>query len=165
MITKDELITEIHRVREYSNRIIHNIDVSDWFRQPEQVTHVAWQVGHMAVAEYGLGLKRILDDTRDHKSPLPDSYFTLFGKGSVPDSDPIAYPAPDRILDVFDTVHQVVLENLKHVPDAQLDQPVEGTHPMFTDKRGCLRWLMQHEFSHAGQLGLLRRQLGHAPLW
>ena len=165
MMTKDELITEIQRVREYSNNIIQNIDVSDWFCQPEHVTHVAWQVGHLAVAEYGLGLKRILDETQEHRSLLPESYFTLFGKGSVPRSEPAAYPAPHRILDALNAVHRAVLENLKQISDAQLDQPAEGTHPMFTDKRGCLRWLMQHEFSHAGQLGLLRRQLGHTPLW
>lgn len=165
MITRDELITELHRVRDYSNKIIHNIDPRDWFRKPGDITHVAWQVGHLAVAEYGLGLKRIAEDHSNHEVPIPESYFTLFGKGSLPDDHSSTYPDPDHILSVFNTVHQSVLENLKHISDDQLDQRTDSTHPMFTDKRGCLRWLMQHEYSHAGQLGLLRRQLGHDPLW
>ena len=30
---------------------------------------------------------------------------------------------------------------------------------------GALIWLAQHEFSHAGQIGLLRRLLGNDALW
>jgi hypothetical protein len=165
MITRDELITELHRVRDYSNTLIHNIDLGDWFRKPGNVTHVAWQVGHLAVAEYGIGIKRIATDHSNHEVPVPESYFSLFGKGSVPGDHSSTHPSPDQILSVFNTVHQTVLENLEQVSDDQLDQPTDGTHPMFTDKRGCLRWLMQHEYSHAGQLGLLRRQLGYDPLW
>ena len=101
----------------------------------------------------------------NHEVPIPESYFTLFGKGSVPDDHSSTHPSPDQILRVFNRVHQTVLENLQQVSEDQLDEPTDGTHPMFTNKRGCLRWLMQHEYSHAGQLGLLRRQLGHDPLW
>ena len=35
-------------------------DPAEWFRQPtEGVTHIAWQVGHLALAEYWLTLERI----------------------------------------------------------------------------------------------------------
>jgi uncharacterized damage-inducible protein DinB len=35
---------------------------------------------------------------------------------------------------------------------------------MFETKREAIRWSIQHEFLHAGQIGLLRRLLGAAPL-
>ena len=53
-------IAQIRQARGYIEDLLSHIAVDDWFRQPaEGVTHVAWQVGHLAVAQYGLALKRV----------------------------------------------------------------------------------------------------------
>ena len=37
--------------------------------------------------------------------------------------------------------------------------------PFATTKLKALLWCAQHEMSHAGQIGLLRRHLGFPPMW
>jgi hypothetical protein len=46
-----------------------------------------------------------------------------------------------------------------------LDKPVLKPHPLVKTKLWALLWCAQHEAVHAGQIGLLRRQLGYLPLW
>jgi len=51
--------------REYSLRMLENVPAADWFRMPTPaVTHIGWQVGHLAIAEYRLALERIRGPAR-----------------------------------------------------------------------------------------------------
>ena len=44
-------IAQMRLARAYVNDLLFHIDSNEWFRQPKEgVTHVAWQVGHLAVA-------------------------------------------------------------------------------------------------------------------
>ena len=53
-------IKHIEFARSYTLGLIEGLDDDDWFRQAtEGVTHIAWQVGHLAMAEYGLCLFRV----------------------------------------------------------------------------------------------------------
>ena len=46
-----EVLDRIQMVRGYTAELIDAVPESDWFRQPaEGVTHVGWQVGHLAMA-------------------------------------------------------------------------------------------------------------------
>ena len=52
-------IDQIVAARQYTKSLLENIDQNNWFRQPvEKINHVAWQVGHLAMAQYGLVLFR-----------------------------------------------------------------------------------------------------------
>jgi hypothetical protein len=42
--------------------------------------------------------------------------------------------------------------------------PLEQPRPLFKTKLGAIEWCAQHEFVHAGQIALLRRLMGKAPL-
>ena len=53
-------IEQIIFARNYTLRFLDTIDEADWFRMPSDgVTHIAWQVGHLAMAEYRMALQRI----------------------------------------------------------------------------------------------------------
>ena len=44
---------QIEFARRYTLILLQDLDDADWFRQPsEGVTHIAWQVAHLAMAEY-----------------------------------------------------------------------------------------------------------------
>lgn len=59
MARAPSLLESIGRAREYTNYLLSGTDPDDWFRMPhEGVSHIAWQVGHLAFAEYSLALKR-----------------------------------------------------------------------------------------------------------
>jgi uncharacterized damage-inducible protein DinB len=42
---------------------------------------------------------------------------------------------------------------------------VVTSHALVRTKYQALAWCAQHEVVHAGQIGLLRRLLGHPPVW
>lgn len=159
-------IDQICRARRYTEGLLNHTDMSQWFRQPSDgVTHVAWQVGHLAVAQYGLALRRVRGELPEDVELLPGEFRDCFGKGSVPKSDANAYPKATVIRDTFERVHRKVVEQLNGLTDEIVDQPVEPpAHPMFRTKLGALEFCAQHEFIHAGQIALLRRLLGQEPL-
>ncbi len=163
----DLAVGQLKRVRKYTLRLLENTDPAEWFRQPvEGVTHIAWQVGHLAFAEYRLGLERIRGRKSEDASLISEEFYARFARESVPDPDPAKYPSPEEIQSVLDRVHRQTLHELKTLREQELDDaPLASPHPLFDSKLGSLLWCAQHEMLHAGQIGLLRRLLGHAPLW
>jgi hypothetical protein len=152
--------------RNYTLWLLSQTPPADWFRQPPGgVTHVAWQVGHLAFAQYRLALERIRGPQPQDANLISEEFLRLFGRDSAPDPDPAKYPTPAEIRAVFDRVHEQVLGELRDLDESELDQPVQKPHRLVKTKLGSLLWCAQHEAVHAGQIGLLRRQLGHAPLW
>jgi hypothetical protein len=161
----DSAIDQIESARRYTLTLIADMEPGDWFHQPaEGVTHVAWQVGHLAFAQFRLANLRIRGPRPDDSELVPDDLATLFGKGSVPSPDPSLYPDTQEIRALFDRVHERTVSDLRQLPDKILDEPSEPVHEMFSTKLGALHWAAQHEFIHAGQIGLLRRLLGRATL-
>jgi len=160
-----QVLTEIDTARRYALDILSHIGDEDWFRMPAgNTTHVAWQVGHLAVAQYNLALRRMRGTHPDDEELIPTTFRELFGKGSAPTDDERAYPAVAGLRRVLDAVHTAVLSENAELPDAVLDETAEPAHPMFRDKLGALRWTAQHEFIHVGQIALLRRIFGGDPL-
>ena len=160
------LLESIGRAREYTNQLLSGTSPDDWFRMPhEGVSHIAWQVGHLAFAEYSLALKRIRGKRAEDAQLLPAAFVEKFGRGSSPDPDPGAYPSTEEIRRVFETLHRQVLHEVSALEDTVFDEPVTDPHPHFSTKGGALVWCAEHEMMHAGQIGLLRRLLGKPPIW
>lgn len=161
-----DLIREIRQTRLYTEEMLKDVPTDDWFQQPaEGVTHVAWQVGHLAYAQYSLALRRIRGEKVEDSKLISTEFRQLFGKGSEPTPDPTSYPTPAEIREVFDRVHQQVLcESGEWSEELLSEASTDPPHPMFDTKMGSLCWSVQHEFIHAGQIGLLRRLFGSSPL-
>lgn len=155
-------IERIQFTRGYTLSLLKDIRAEEWFQRPtEGVTHLAWQIGHLVVAEYAMGLKYVIGVQPHHESLIPPDYFRLFGRGSKVETDPQQHPGPDRIRQVLDAVHARVPLELAGLKDDELDQPPTSPHPAFSTKFGALLFCGEHEMVHAGQIGLLRRLLGH----
>src|SRR5690606_3823125 len=128
------------------------------FWQPAAgITHVAWQVGHLAMAEYRLALERIRGQREDDEQFISSEFLALFGKGSRPEADRSRFPSPAELRAIFDAVHRRVLDELPQFPEERLDEPPERPHALARSKYQSLLWASQHEMLHAGQIGLLRR--------
>ena len=162
----DVALKQIKQTRRYTLRLLENTDESEWFRQPaEGVTHIAWQVGHLAMAEYRLALERIRGRNPEDASLISDEFQAHFRRDSVPNPDASCYPALTEICAVLDRVHQQALRELPALTEQDLDSQPTAPHPLFDTKLGALLWCAQHEMLHAGQIGLLRRLLGRPPVW
>jgi hypothetical protein len=156
---------QIEAARRYTNDLLSHISEADWFRMPDAgVTHIGWQYGHLAIAQYRLALVRLRGQRPDDAEFIPPEFLALFGKGSTPTPGGAGGLSPADIRRTFDAVYARVMRELPELPDAVLDEPSEPAHPMIQNKLGALAWCAQHEFLHAGQIGLLRRLLGHASL-
>ena len=154
-------IDQILSSRDYTNRILETIEDTDWFRMPEPaVTHIAWQVGHLAVAQYGLSLVRMRGEHESDENLIPKAFRDHFTRASVPAADPAANPSIAEIRSVFDRVHQQATEELPNINDDDLDLPPLLPHQLFNTRLGALHWTARHEMLHVGQIGLLRRLFG-----
>ena len=156
---------QLESARQYLLTLITDIDDADWFTMPAGcATHVAWQVGHLAMAEYGLCLFRQRGRAEVDLELMPGSFRKQFSRGSRPNPDPAANPPPSEIRAIFERVHQQVLVELPTFSEAQLNEPVDMPYAATPTKLGALLFCAHHEMLHAGQIGLLRRLLGKDPV-
>jgi len=156
---------QIKFARQQAKLLLKDTQPDEWFWQPaEGVTHLAWQVGHLAVAEYSLAIERIEGPQASQPSLVSEEMRRLFGRGSVPLAGAENYPPLDEIIHLFDRVHQRVLDLLPIYADRNLNVPVDKPHPMCKTKLEALFFCSQHELMHVGQIALLRRLMGKEPL-
>lgn len=158
-------IDQIVAARQYTKSLLENIDQNNWFRQPvEEINHVAWQIGHLAMAQYGLVLFRQRGRKLEDTDLMSSSFRKKFSRGTTPNADPAFYPGIDEIMDVFERVYNQSMEELASYPAKQLQDEVDAPYAAYPNKLGCLIFCAHHEMLHAGQLGMLRRLLGNAPI-
>jgi hypothetical protein len=158
-------IKALEFARQYSSQLLEGIEPDEWFRPvADGVTHLAWQVGHLAMAEYGLTMLRLRGKTPEDRQLISNDFFRRFMKQSVPSPDPAQYPPMEEILDVYLRVHQRALEELATYSDDDLREPLPEPYAVFPTKLGSVFFCAAHEMLHAGQIGLIRRQLGKPPV-
>ena len=158
-------IDQIIAAREYTNSLLEAIDQKHWFQQPvEEINHVAWQVGHLAMAQYGLVLFRQRGRKLEDTELMSSAFRKKFSRGSTPNQDPEFYPSIQEIINVYDRVYSQSMEELATYPVDHLNEPVDNPYAAYPTKLGCLIFCAHHEMLHAGQIGMLRRLLGLAPI-
>ena len=156
---------QIQFARQYTCILLDDIDDAQWFQQPAGCpTHIAWQIGHLAMAEYALTMLRLRGKEPADARLISNDFFRTFKKGSVPVADPSAYPSADEIRSVFDMVHERAMAELSGYTEDELQQKLPEPHALFDTKLGSVYFCSAHEMMHAGQIGLLRRLLGREPI-
>src|SRR5262249_35218024 len=153
-MTRLELgIEQIVFARNYTLELLDQTPVAEWFRMPVAgVSHIAWQVGHLACAQYRMALWRIRGAQPQDSALVSEAQRSLFGYESVPVADPAEYPSPADLRAVFDRVHEQVLRELRGLDEGEMDQPVPHPHPFAKTKLQALLWCARHEMLHAGQI-------------
>ena len=159
-------LRQIEFARSYTLSVLAEIDEAEWFTMPAGCpTHVAWQVGHLAMAEYGLCLYRMRGRQPIDLELMTSSFRKQFSRGTVPLADASQYPPATEIRATLDRVHAQVLQEAPSFTAEQLQEPVDMPYAVeATTKLLALLWCGHHEMLHAGQLGLLRRLLGKTPI-
>ena len=157
-------IEQIRFARDYTLQLIEDFSDEAWFEQPQGVTHLGWQVGHLAMAQYGLCLFRIRGRHEDDVKLMSSRFRKRFSRGTAVSGDPADYPPPAEIRDVFDRVFAQVQTELPDVDPTVLEEPIEAPYAVFPNKLGGLYFCASHEMLHAGQIGLLRRLIGKDPI-
>ena len=170
MYDKERILHHLERTRVLTLQMIERVPHDRWFEMPTGITHVAWNVGHIATAEYFLGLVLVRGAKEDDAGIIDGNYGELFGYGSEPNADPDLYPSPDELMHTLDAVHRQLLLETGAMPSEALEEPCRfdevwfDHHPFFKEKGGALECVAFHEHIHIGTLGLLRRELGSNPI-
>jgi hypothetical protein len=177
MIKLQMAIDQIAAARAYTLTLLEDIDHGHWFHQANQAnqadqadaasptpTHIAWQVGHLAMAQYGLLLFRQRGRRMDDSSLMSSSFRKKFSRGTTVSRDPEFYPPVADILNVFHAIYDQSMSELVEYPLDQLNDPVDDPYAAYPTKLGCLLFCVHHEMLHAGQIGLLRRLLAKDPI-
>ena len=158
-------IKQLEFARSYTLSLLADIPPGEWFIMPPGcATHVAWQVGHLAMAEYGLCLYRQRGRAEVDTTLMTSAFRKAFSRGSIPEPEPAKNHSPAEIRGVFDNVHAQVLLEAPSFTAESLAEPVDMPYAAYATKLGSLLFCSHHEMIHCGQLGLLRRLLGKQPV-
>jgi hypothetical protein len=160
-------LRKIEFARNYTMISLEGLSDDDWFWVPENphdyVTHIAWQVGHIAMSEYGLTLFRQRGRKLEDSDLMSGKFRKLFMKGTTPKPERDAYPSPSEILEVLSKVHQQMRSEIASLEET-LDEESGPPHAAYATKYGALLFAPDHEMLHAGQIGMLRRMMGKPPM-
>lgn len=155
----------IESSRAYTLTLLEGLEDEEWFWTPDPaVTHIAWQVGHLAFAQYGLALFRQRGRLPEDSDLMSGSFRKTFAKGTTPSPNCSDYPAIAEIRATFDRMHEQTGREICMMQDSSLDDPIDPPHAAFATKYGALLFAADHEMLHAGQIGLLRRLMNKPPV-
>lgn len=122
-------IAQIADARQYTLGLLADLSTGAWFLMPTPaVTHIAWQVGHISIAQYRLGIAFLREPKPEDAAWVPANYRELFGRDSTPQADPSLYPTPSQILATLDEINRHVVAEVSQLTDADLNRPVLQTH-------------------------------------
>src|SRR4051812_40591470 len=100
MSTNSRLEAALERIRgsrAFAQQFLTDLTPAEWYWSPPQVTtHVAWQVGHLAVTQYNLCLRRVRGRTPGDESLVSEAFIDMFKIGSKPVAGPAEEPPPDE---------------------------------------------------------------------
>lgn len=158
-------IGQIDFARHYTLELLEATPHDRWFDVPEGLpTHVAWQVGHLTVSQYGLCMFRIRGRSPEDLDLIPSPFRKAYSRSSTPKADAGSQPSPQELLERMARVHELAMGELAEVDPAVLLEPVDMPFAAYPTKLGAILFCPLHEQIHAGQIGLLRRALGLEPV-
>lgn len=162
---RDQAIQQHRWTRQYSLQLIESVPEELWYKIPEGMsTHLAWQVGHLAVSQYGLMLFRQRGRAEGDLTILPGWLRKQFGKGTLPPAISDSAPLPTELLEKLSQIHQQAILEAEQFSVASLREECDMPYCVYPVKLGALMFAPIHEGIHAGQIGLIRRGLGLAPI-
>jgi len=166
---------QIEWARRYTLELLAATPRELWFERPNVrnseggesplPTHIAWQVGHLAVSQYGLLMFRIHGRRDEDLDLIPSRFRKAYARGSDPAATLSGQCSADELFDRLQTVHRSAIAGLTQGFDTPvLLEPVDMPYAVYPIKLGAILFCPLHEQIHSGQIGLIRRALGLPPV-
>jgi hypothetical protein len=162
---RDQMLEQMTWTRQYTLQLLGSIPPKLWYVRPgDSPTHVAWQVGHLAVSQYGLMLFRQRGRLPGDLELMPGWLRKQFGRGTQPAASADGMPTPTELLERLGAIHKQALQEVQALSAETLRETTEMPYAAYPIKLGALLFCPLHESLHAGQIGLLRRLHGLDPV-
>jgi len=124
--------------------------------------HIAWQLGHTILSEYGL-----IESAFPGVMPkLPEGFADRYTKETAKLDSASAFHSKAEYLELMAAQRAGTIAQLEKLTDADLDKPGPEKHKDFIKNVGDLFSLQgTHWMMHAGQWAVVRRKLGKPPIF
>lgn len=164
-VMRQAAIGQIEFARNYTLQLLDATPRDRWYEIPSgSVTNIAWQVGHLAVSQYGLLMFRMRGRRPEDLELIPGRFRKTFGRGGTPPESSDGHPSPKELIDKLGDIHRQAVDEISAIDPATLLEEVEMPYAVFPCKLGAILFCPMHESLHAGQIGLTRRGLGLDPI-
>ena len=158
-------IQQIRFARTYTLSLLDETPKECWFEFPDGLpTNIAWQIGHLAVSQYGLLMFRIRGRRPEDLDLVPGKFRKAYSRQTTPRRDPDSHPSPDELIARLTRIHYIALTELLAVQPEVLLEEVDRPWTAWPNKLGAIMFCPLHEQIHAGQIGIIRRALGLDPV-
>ena len=162
---RDAVMGQVEFARNYTQELLENTPEELWPIVPTGASsHIAWQVGHLAVSQYGLMLFRQRGRAEGDLELMPGWLRKRFGRGSLPPRELSEVPSRASLLECLSKIHAASMTALPGFTAEQLMEPIEMPYAVHPIKLGALLFCPLHESIHIGQIGMLRRLHGLSPI-
>ena len=162
---RDAALGQMEFARAYTLGLISEVPEELWQVSPAGIpTHFAWQIGHLAVAQYGLMLFRQRGRAEGDVELMPGWFRKRYSRGTSAAGDPSPHPDRSTMLAMLERIHLAAAEYMQETTPESLLEPTEMPYTAYPIKLGAFLFCPLHESIHSGQIGLLRRAHGLEPL-
>jgi hypothetical protein len=162
---RDGMLGQMAFSRDYTLNLIANVPDELWQKPSQRVpSHFAWQIGHLAVAQYGLMLFRQRGRAEGDLDLMPGWLRKRYARGSVPSVEESPEATKSEMLELLAKIHTAAMAFVPTMSAESLAEPTDMPYTAYPIKLGALLFCPLHESIHAGQIGLLRRAHGLDPV-
>jgi uncharacterized damage-inducible protein DinB len=158
---RDQILTAYDWTQTQLQKIFDAIPREHFLHQPSPgANHALWSMGHLATVD-----QFFLKSVAGRDSGVFERYATLFFAKSTPSPNADAYPPIDAVREYFDSSRKAFRAWIESLDDERLAAPLPAEQQRFAPNyAGMLMRLLWHEGMHYGQLTVLRKSLGLAPV-
>lgn len=162
---------QIIESRSFVNRLISEIPQDLWFVIPENTdSNFAWQIGHLMISQNFHAITCITGRNEKVYEQIPIvKYVKVFnGMGALHRSLEKDLIPTTKLIEQFEVVHEICIENLTKLDDAILSQelePITFKHPVANTKYDALSWSFKHEMWHSAEMEAIKIALGYPIVW
>jgi len=151
----------------FSNTLVHgyldDLSQDDWLVRPtEGGNHITWQIGHLISSTKGLAEPCFPGALPE----LPEGFKEKYSKEASTSDSVADFHSKDELMGLYEAQRDALLKAVAGLSEEDLEKPIPENLHMLGKSVGelcefqALHWLM-----HAGQWAIVRRKLGHPPLF
>ena len=156
------LTNRLTHAREFSLMLLQDFSTDeDWtFQLHDGGNHALWFLGHIATTD-----NFMITLVDPNHSNVPKGYPALFGIGSTPSPEISDYPSIEEVKSYCQERRNTLLAILARLTDDDLaTETPDGAPEFMPDFASVFETAIWHEGLHTGQLSMLRRVRGFAPV-
>ncbi|MEM8899777.1 MAG: DinB family protein, partial [Bacteroidota bacterium] len=147
----------------WGRKLIGGVPEELWHTIPEGMgTHLAWQVGHLALSCYYHSVMVITGHQPEVLQKVAVKEYNDYYNTAQPVKS-VHVHSPAELLHAMAVMEETSLNIIAEMTEESLEEELFDLgfpHPVANTKWEAIDWNIKHYMYHCGQIGMLRRALG-----